>query len=85
MGLDGGVQCRESELHVRDCEVVAHKSVAGIDATDGSVVTFSGRIVTQPGGVAIRARSGSRVILEAPFEIRPQDTIVLEPGSEIVV
>ena len=84
LAVDGSIQCRESELTVRDCELTGCRAGAAIDAADGSVVTFSGKIASPQGGVAIRARSGSRVILQRPYDISPYEQIVMEPGSEIV-
>ncbi len=84
IGIRGGVHSRESEISIRGCEISATGTCPGLDAESGSLLTFSGRIVTEPGAIAIRARSGSRIVLEAPFEIQPNDQVVLEPGCEIL-
>ena len=84
LAVTGTVKCSESEVVLRDCDLSGCQAGAAIDAAQGSVVTFSGRIATPEGGIAIRARSGSRVILEKPFDILPSEQIIMEPGCEIV-
>nr|HPO10914.1 hypothetical protein [bacterium] len=39
--IEGGVYCSKSELTVRDCVVHPGRDCAGIEATNGSMVTFS--------------------------------------------
>jgi hypothetical protein len=82
--IDGGVYCSKSELTMRDCVLHSGRGCAGIEATDGSMVTFSGTIAPQSGGVAIRAGGRSCVILQPPYSIDENDTVLIDRGSKII-
>ncbi len=82
--LQGGVRCSDSDLTIHDCVVENQNGHAGIEATEGSTVTFSGTISSSGGGIAIRASGRSRVVLQSPFAVHEDDRILMEPGCQVV-
>ncbi|MFH1743526.1 MAG: hypothetical protein ABIH23_31360 [bacterium] len=83
--IDGGVCCSRTDLTMCDCVIQNGHGRAAIEVTDGSKVTFSGKIDSQRGGVAIRAAGRSCVILQPPYSISDDDCILVDPGSTIVI
>lgn len=84
MKIEGAIQCSNSELLLENCHVVAKEDGICIEADDGSVVTFSG-VMRGDGGIAIKARGESKVILKPPYAVSGEDYIVKDPKSQIEV
>ncbi len=82
--IQGEIRCTESDLTIHDCVVENKNGGAGIEAAEGSTVTFSGTISSAGGRIAIRASGNSRVILQSPFAIHDDDRILMEPGCQVV-
>ncbi len=84
MRIEGAIQCSNSELLLENCHVVAKEDGICIEADDGSIVTFSG-VMRGDGGIAIKARGESKVILKPPYAVSGEDYIVKDPKSQIEV
>ncbi|MDP8246344.1 MAG: hypothetical protein P9L94_19830 [Candidatus Hinthialibacter antarcticus] len=84
MKIEGAIQCSNSELLLENCHVVAKEDGICIEADDGSVVTFSG-VMRGDGGIAIKARGESKVILKPPYAVSGEDYIVKDPKSKIEI
>jgi hypothetical protein len=82
--IEGAVQCSHGEVTIKNCHIVAKADGICIEAQDGSVVTFSGAISGE-GGVAIRAKGESTVILKPPYALSGDDFIVVDPKSRISI
>lgn len=82
--IEGAVQCCRGEVTIKNCHIVAKSDGICIEAQDGSVVTFSGAISGE-GGVAIRAKGESTVILKPPYALSGEDFIVVDPKSKISI
>lgn len=84
MRIEGAIQCFSSELNLENCHVVAKEDGICIEADDGAVVTFSG-VMRGDGGIAIKARGESKVILKPPYAVSGEDYIVKDPKSQVEV
>lgn len=82
--VEGAVQCRRGEVTLQNCHIVANEDGICIEAYDNSIVTFSGAISGE-GGVAIRAKGESRVILKPPYALSGDDFILVDPKSRIAI
>ncbi len=82
--VEGAIQCTHGELTLKNCHIVAKEDGICIEAHDGSVVTFSGTISGE-GGIAIRAKGESKVILQPPYAVAGEDFIVVDPKSQISI
>jgi hypothetical protein len=80
--IEGKIECSNSQLQLENCEIIANDDGICIDAQDGSTVTVSGMIRGE-GGIAIRARGESKVILKQPYIISDDDYVVMEPKSSV--
>lgn len=80
--IEGAIQCSNSELVIENCQIIAKNNGICIEAFDGSIVTFSG-IMRGEGGIAIRAKGKSKVILKPPYAVSSDDYIIIDPQSEI--
>lgn len=84
MRIEGAIQCSNSELLLENCHVVAKEDGICIEADDGAVVTFSG-VMRGDGGIAIKARGESKVILKPPYAVSGEDYIVKDPKSQVEI
>ncbi|MBI1386922.1 MAG: hypothetical protein GC154_00555 [bacterium] len=82
--IEGAIQCFNSELLLENCHVVAKEDGICIEADQGAVVTFSG-VMRGDGGIAIRAKGESKVILKPPYAVSGEDYIVKDPRSQVHV
>ena len=80
--IEGAVQCSNSEILIENCQIIAKNNGICIEAFDGSIVTFSG-LMRGEGGIAIRAKGESKVILKPPYAVSSDDYIIIDPQSEI--
>ncbi|MDX9755012.1 MAG: hypothetical protein RBU29_13695 [bacterium] len=80
--IEGAIHCTRAELTLENCHIVANQQGICIEADEGSIVTFSG-LMRGEGGIAIRARGESQVILKPPYAISGEDYVVIDPKSEI--
>jgi hypothetical protein len=80
--IEGAINCSNGKVHLNNCHVVAKDDGVCIEANDGSVVTFSGMIRGE-GGIAIRAKGESRVVLKPPYALSGDDFIIMDPKSQV--
>lgn len=82
--VEGAIQCHNSELLLENCHILAGDDGICIEADQGSEVTFSG-VMRGDGGIAIRARGESKVILKPPYAVSGEDYVVKDPRSHVEV
>lgn len=82
--VEGAIHCQNGEVTLKNCHIVAKEDGICIEAHDGSVVTFSGAISGE-GGIAIRAKGESKVILKPPYALSGDDFIVVDPKSKVAI
>lgn len=82
--IEGAIHCTNGKVFLNNCQVVAKDEGICIEANDGSVVTFSG-LIRGEGGIAIRAKGESRVILKPPYVVSGDDFIVMDPKSRLAI
>lgn len=80
--VEGAIQCSNSELLLENCHIIAKEDGICIEAEYGAVVTFSG-VMRGDGGIAIRARGESKVILKPPYAVSGEDYVIKDPRSEV--
>ncbi|HPP01142.1 MAG TPA: hypothetical protein PLX83_11140 [bacterium] len=80
--IEGTIQCSNGEVRLRDCQIRARGNGICIEALDGSVVVFSGQIQGE-GGIAIRAKGESKVVLQPPYNLSGDDYIVFDSQSRV--
>ncbi|RJP18987.1 MAG: hypothetical protein C4527_27630 [Candidatus Omnitrophota bacterium] len=85
MRVEGAVQCTNGELKMENCHIVANNDGVCIEAADGASVIFSGMISGGAGGIAIRARGESQVILKPPYKVAGEDYVIVDPKSKITL
>ncbi len=84
MRVEGSIQCKNGDVQLKHCHIVAKEDGVCIEAHDGSNVTFSG-LIRGEGGVAIRAAGGSQVKLKPPYALSGDDYIVMDPKSSVKI
>lgn len=84
MRIEGSISCLNSQLLLENCHIIAKEDGICIEADKGAVVTFSG-VMRGDGGIAIRARGDSKVILKPPYAVSGEDYIVKDPRSSIQI
>ncbi len=85
MRVEGAIQCSKGELQVENCHIVANTEGVCIEALEGSSVVFSGMISGGSGGIAIRARGESQVVLKPPYKVGGEDFVIMDPKSKITL
>lgn len=82
--VEGAIQCSNGEVTLKNCHIIAKEDGICIEAQDGSVVTFSGAISGE-GGIAIRAKGESTVVLKPPYALSGEDFIIVDPKSRVAI
>lgn len=82
--VEGAIQCSNGEVTLKNCHIIAKEDGICIEAQDGSVVTFSGAISGE-GGIAIRAKGESTVVLKPPYALSGEDFIIVDPKSKVAI